>query len=53
MENTGLVTARDGDENNLIIMYHRMVGLLIPAVKDLYERVEALEEEIRGLKQNG
>lgn len=50
MENTGLVTARDGDKNNLIIMYHRMVGLLIPAVKDLYERIDALEEEVRGLK---
>ena len=46
---------KDKDDNDKYkaINYQKLIGLLIPAVQDLYERVEALESEIEELKNNG
>ena len=53
VENNAIIGELETDEKPLYIDYEKMVGLLIPAIKDLYERVDALENELRELKQNG
>ena len=49
--NNSIVFELEGDNAYKAINYERLVGLLIPAVKDLYAQIDELKEEIEILKE--
>jgi len=49
--NNSIVFELEGEDAYKAIDYQRLVGLLIPAVKDLYAQIDELKEEIKILKE--
>lgn len=46
-----IIVELDGEEAYKAINYEKMIGLIIPAVKDLYAQINELKEEIKILKE--
>ena len=49
--NNSIVFELEGEDAYKAINYERLVGLLIPAVKNLYAQIDELKEEIKILKE--
>ena len=49
--NENIIIQLEGEEQYKAINYEKLVGILIPAVKDLYAQINELEEEIKILKE--
>ena len=48
---SSIIIELEGKGNYKAINYQKMVGLLIPAIKDLYERVDVLEKQVEELQK--
>jgi hypothetical protein len=49
--NENIIIELEGEEQYKAINYEKLVGILIPAVKDLYAQINELKEEIKILKE--
>ena len=49
--NENIVIELEGEEKYKAINYEKLVGILVPAVKDLYAQINELKEEIKILKE--
>ena len=50
-ENENIIIELEGEEKYKAINYEKLVGILVPAVKDLYAQINELKEEIKILKE--
>jgi hypothetical protein len=50
-DNENIIIELEGEEQYKAINYEKLVGILIPAVKDLYAQINELKEEIKILKE--
>lgn len=50
-DNENIVIELEGEEKYKAINYEKLVGILVPAVKDLYAQINELKEEIKILKE--
>jgi hypothetical protein len=50
-DNENIVIELEGEEKYKAINYEKLVGILIPAMKDLYAQINELKEEIKILKE--